>query len=102
MLIQDFPLINTVILTNIYYEFELMVITELLGLPPSSPDAAIFTNASKVTPPSSTGKQTSTAQQSENDSYGNMIRPPMIIDMMVVALAIVLIAIPTRVISIYT
>ncbi|XP_027336503.1 non-specific lipid transfer protein GPI-anchored 1-like [Abrus precatorius] len=72
---------------------------KLLGLPPSSPDAAIFTNSSKATPASATPQGTS---QSQNSSYGSMVRPGMVMDVMMVTLAIVLIAIPTGFMSIYT
>ncbi|KAJ1382066.1 Plant lipid transfer protein/Par allergen [Sesbania bispinosa] len=64
---------------------------KLLGLAPNSPDAAIFTNASKVTP-TPAGKQTPSTPLSQNaGSFGSMVRPCMIIDVMVMGLAIVLI-----------
>ncbi|OIW14668.1 hypothetical protein TanjilG_33010 [Lupinus angustifolius] len=76
---------------------------KLLGLSPSSPDAAIFTNASKLTPTSSAQSSTSTpTTQSKDSSYGKMIKPSMIIDIIVLALAFLLIAIPTGFVSIYT
>ncbi|CAL0328021.1 unnamed protein product [Lupinus luteus] len=75
---------------------------KLLGLSPSSPDAAIFTNASKLTPTSSAQSSTSTTTpQSKDGSYGNMIKPSMITDIIVLALAFLLIAIPTGFVSIY-
>ncbi|RDY11852.1 Non-specific lipid transfer protein GPI-anchored 1, partial [Mucuna pruriens] len=71
---------------------------KLLGLPPNSPDAAIFTNASKVTP--AAGNSTST--QSENASYGSMVRPSSVIDVVMMGLTIVVVMIPTGFVSIYT
>ncbi len=73
---------------------------KLLGLPPNSPDAAIFTNSSKVTPSASTETSPSTTQSP--NGYGSMLKPPMITDLVVLALAIVVIAIPTGFVSIYT
>lgn len=79
--------------------------TELLGLSPSSPDAAIFTsNSSKTTPsaPTTTNSQTTTPQ-SQNASHGSMVQPSSTVTyVMVMALAIVLVAVPTETVSIYT
>ncbi|KAK7246997.1 hypothetical protein RIF29_41872 [Crotalaria pallida] len=63
---------------------------KLLGLSSSSPDAAIFTNASL-----GNATTTATTSQSKNDSYGSMLRPPPMADLMVQALAILLVVIPT-------
>ncbi|MED6169270.1 hypothetical protein PIB30_019912 [Stylosanthes scabra] len=77
---------------------------KLLGLSPSSPDAAIFTNSSKATPTVPSSSQTPPSlspkpkpkPQSQNDSsYGVLLRPLKTMELIVVALAIVLIAIPT-------
>ncbi|XP_061338707.1 non-specific lipid transfer protein GPI-anchored 1-like [Gastrolobium bilobum] len=73
---------------------------KLLGLSPNSPDAAIFTNASKATP--ATAVPETSTPPSPNGSYGSMLRPPMIAEVMAVALAIVVVAIPTTFVSIYT
>ncbi|CAJ1851467.1 unnamed protein product [Sphenostylis stenocarpa] len=53
---------------------------KLLGLSPSSPDAAIFTNSSKVTPVTPSAQ--STTPQSQNASYGSMARPSIMMMMM--------------------
>ncbi|KAG4990011.1 hypothetical protein AAZX31_11G255900 [Glycine max] len=78
---------------------------KLLGLSPSSPDAAIFTsNSSKTTPsaPATSNSQTTTPQ-SQNASYGSMVQPSSTVTYAIVmALAIVLIALPTEIVSIYT
>ncbi|KAG4920027.1 hypothetical protein AAZX31_18G005400 [Glycine max] len=78
---------------------------KLLGLSPSSPDAAIFTsNSSKTTPsaPTTTNSQTTTPQ-SQNASHGSMVQPSSTVTyVMVMALAIVLVAVPTETVSIYT
>ncbi|TKY47773.1 Non-specific lipid transfer protein GPI-anchored 1 [Spatholobus suberectus] len=73
---------------------------KLLGLSPSSPDAAIFTNSSKVTPAAANTQTTTT--QSQNASYGSMVRPNTVTYVMMMALAIVVVAIPTGFVSIYT
>ncbi|KAK2443342.1 Bifunctional inhibitor/lipid-transfer protein/seed storage 2S albumin superfamily protein [Trifolium repens] len=73
---------------------------KLLGLSPSSPDAAIFKNASKINPPasssssaSSTGTTTPSTPTPSSDSYN--LRPVMITEVMMVTLAIVLGAVIT-------
>lgn len=79
-----------------------MMMTELLGLSPSSPDAAIFKNASKLSPPSTpsaSADQTSTPP-TPSDSY--MVRPLMMTEVIVMTLAILAVAVPTGFISIYT
>ncbi|KAK2443341.1 non-specific lipid transfer protein GPI-anchored [Trifolium repens] len=77
-----------------------ILVTELLGLSPSSPDAAIFKNASKINPPasssssaSSTGTTTPSTPTPSSDSYN--LRPVMITEVMMVTLAIVLGAVIT-------
>ncbi|KAK7306374.1 hypothetical protein VNO77_44310 [Canavalia gladiata] len=70
---------------------------KLLGLSPTSPDAAIFTNSSKVTPTSP-----STQTTSQNASFGSMVRPLMMTEVMMVVIAIVVVVIPTGFVSIYT
>ncbi|KAE9607973.1 putative bifunctional inhibitor/plant lipid transfer protein/seed storage helical [Lupinus albus] len=65
---------------------------KLLGLPGTSPDAAIFTNASKLSPTNEASNSTSSA------SYGNIIKPPIIITHILLFL---LIALPTGFLTIY-
>ncbi|ESW35763.1 hypothetical protein PHAVU_001G262400 [Phaseolus vulgaris] len=69
---------------------------KLLGLSPSSPDAAIFTNSSKVTP--ATSSTQSTTPQSQNASYGSAVVPSMLL----MTLTIVVAAISPVFVSIYT
>ncbi|MED6151992.1 hypothetical protein PIB30_087617 [Stylosanthes scabra] len=81
---------------------------KLLGLSPSSPDAAIFTNSSKATPaaplssPTPPSSSLKPKAQSQNDSsYGVMLRPLMTMELIGVAMAIVLIAIPTGFVTVH-
>lgn len=80
----------------------ILTCTELLGLSPSSPDAAIFTNSSKATPSAPTTTPSTSTPQSQNVSYGSLVRPSTIRDVMMISLAIVVVAIPTVFESIYT
>ncbi|WVZ04878.1 hypothetical protein V8G54_018224 [Vigna mungo] len=70
---------------------------KLLGLSPSSPDAAIFTNSSKVSP--ATSNTPSTTPQSQDASHGSMVIPSM---SMMISLTIVVAAISPVFVSIYT
>ncbi|CAJ2668083.1 non-specific lipid transfer protein GPI-anchored 1 [Trifolium pratense] len=66
---------------------------KLLGLSPSSPDAAIFKNASKINPPtsSSSASSTGTTAKTPTPSSGSYnLRPVMMTEVMMVTLAIVL------------
>ncbi|QHO36975.1 non-specific lipid transfer protein GPI-anchored 1 [Arachis hypogaea] len=79
---------------------------KLLGLSPSSPDAAIFKNASKATPAAPLSSQapplsSMPKSQSQNDSYGVMLQPPMTMELIMLAMAIVLIAIPTGFVTLH-
>ncbi|OIV97477.1 hypothetical protein TanjilG_11001 [Lupinus angustifolius] len=76
---------------------------KLLGLPPNSPDAAIFTNASKLSPTASTTQpsNSTSSTQSKDGSYGNMIKPPIITHIIFLSLPFVLITVPTGFVSIY-
>ncbi|XP_057757851.1 non-specific lipid transfer protein GPI-anchored 1-like [Arachis stenosperma] len=80
---------------------------KLLGLSPSSPDAAIFKNASKATPAAPLSSQapplssTPPKSQNQNDSYGVILRPPMTMELIMLAMAIVLIAIPTGFVTLH-
>ncbi|KAF7839482.1 non-specific lipid transfer protein GPI-anchored 1-like [Senna tora] len=69
---------------------------KLLGLPANSPDAAIFTNSSSsaATPASAaTTTNSSSTTQSQNDSFGSMLKPHFFNEVVVaVASATVLLA----------
>ncbi|XP_061336929.1 non-specific lipid transfer protein GPI-anchored 1-like [Gastrolobium bilobum] len=68
---------------------------KLLGLSPNSPDAAIFMNASLGTATAST---VGTTTPNSKDSFGSKLRPPLI----AVAWSILLVMIPTGLVSIYS
>ncbi|KAL2332654.1 hypothetical protein Fmac_013867 [Flemingia macrophylla] len=72
---------------------------KLLGLSPSSPDAAIFTNSSKTTPSSSVSTQSATPVSQNASSDGNMVRGVSMTHVMMVVLAIVVAAIPCGFVS---
>lgn len=74
-----------------------LVRTELLGLSPSSPDAAIFTNASSSTSSNATSgtPATPSTSQAQNDSFGFPLRPYRLSDLAAVASAVLVVAFPT-------
>ncbi|KAL5075940.1 hypothetical protein RYX36_014924 [Vicia faba] len=72
---------------------------KLLGLSPTSSDAAIFKNSSKINPPSSAASSTGTPTP-PTPSGSHKLRPVMISDVMMVTLAFVLAAVPTGLIAI--
>ncbi|XP_058787092.1 non-specific lipid transfer protein GPI-anchored 1-like [Vicia villosa] len=72
---------------------------KLLGLSPSSPDAAIFKNVSKINPPSSAASSTGTPA-TPTPSGSHKLRPVMMGEVMMATLAFVLAAVPTGLISI--
>lgn len=65
--------------------------TELLGLAPGSPDAAIFTNASTATP---TPTSSSSASEKTNDTNFGTRLGPHLTGLMAMAIAIFLLAFP--------
>ncbi|KAH7515483.1 hypothetical protein FEM48_Zijuj10G0031200 [Ziziphus jujuba var. spinosa] len=71
---------------------------KLLGLSPSSPDAAIFTNASTPTPAASstttTPASTSSSEKADNSSVGTNLGPHVVV-LLAMAMAIVFISFPS-------
>ncbi|TKY59901.1 Non-specific lipid transfer protein GPI-anchored 1 [Spatholobus suberectus] len=74
---------------------------KLLGLSPNSPDAAIFTNASLRTNSTSTVGTTTPVSENQKGSYGNMLRPALMSDLIAVVGTILLVVISIGSVNIY-